>query len=697
MAGDRPGNLPVETTSLIGRQAELAQIIGLVERTRLVTLTGAGGVGKSRLAVRAAAETRSRFPDGVWLVPLSPLRDGVLMAHTIGDVLGLATQTTRSVDEMLCAYLAERRLLLILDTCEHLIDMSAAMADTLLEEAPGVTILATSRRPLEVPGEHVFPVEPLPVPGPAEAGDRRDDAVALFSARAAHFAPGSDVTRQSPAAVARLCGRLDGIPLAIELAAARLRDLSFDQLSERLADRFEVLADERHASPPRHQTMRTAIGWSHELCEPLERLLWARASVFAGDFDAAAAEKVCADRRLPAGLIVELLLGLVDKSILTCVHTRLGPRYRMLDTIREYGAGWLRTLGGERDLRLRHRNHYLALARQGAAEWLGPNQFTWYDRMNAEHANLRAALDFSLAEPDGHTALELAGSLWFFWYCCGFLKEGQHYLELALAADPRPGPARNRAMWACAWTLLLQGDLGTGRARAAECLVVAEQQGDADAAANALAVMQSAATMRGDLAEMVSLSERLLSAYRREGDLLLPTLVGRLAQSHRHIFAGRPDDAIDLLAQMRAACDRHGERWMRSICDIVGGQAELARGRPDAAQAYGRAALEAKHRLHDHTGCALALDVLAAAAASVGDGERAAYLLGHAQQVLERVGLPQIGIPEYVAARRAGEKQARETIGDQAYQRAFQAGYAAAEDAGITYALGRPPGNGPTG
>ena len=688
----RVGNLPAETTSLVGRRDELAQVRQLCTRYRLVTLTGVGGVGKSRLALRAAAQLRARFPDGVWWVQLSALRHGALLGHAIAEALGLADQTLRPMGEVLTDYLAERRLLLVLDTCEHLVEECAETAEMLLGAAVGLRILATSRQSLDVPGERVLVVGPLPVPEPATTIGGRDDAVALFCDRAAEVVPGFAQTGHNRAEVARLCRRLDGIPLAVELAAVRLRELSVDQLAQRLDDRFALLGTaEDQAALARHQTLRTAIGWSHELCEPPERLLWARLSVFAGEFDADAAEEVCADAQLPDVAVFGVLFGLVDKSIVLRRETPAGVRYRLLDTIREYGAGWLHALGEEQEVKRRHRDHYLALARQGDAQWLGPDQVAWYERMTGAHDNLRAALEFCLAEPDGQAALELAGALWFFWYGCGFAKEGRHYLEHALALDPEPSPARTKALWTCGVVAASQGDAAATEARAAELVAAQHQDGqrhdDADAAALVLTLTMFVALLRGDLTQTASRSDSALAMLRRDGDLRFPALLALLVRTHAHILSGQVDDGILLLEELRTRCDQHGERWIRAYGDSFRAQAELGRGRLDAAQAYGRAALEVKHRLHDRMGIALVVDALAWAAGAAGEGERAARLLGLAHQVWDTHGPQQANIPQFVAARQACERQAREAIGDQGFEVAFRWGSESDLDAGISFAL----------
>ncbi|HEX6678252.1 MAG TPA: AAA family ATPase [Actinomycetes bacterium] len=671
----RVGNLPAETTTLIGRRAELERIRQLCGDAGLVTLTGVGGVGKTRLALRAAAQMGSRFPDGSWLVELSPLRHGALLGHAIAEALGLADQTVRPMGQVLTEYLAERRLLLVLDTCEHLVDDCAALAETLLGDAPGLRILATSRQSLDVPGEQVLVVEPLSVPEPAAAGD--GDAVALFADRAADVVPGFALTADNRAGVTRLCRRLDGIPLAIELAAVRLGELSVDQLVQRLDDRFALLAAPEDQGLPRHQTLRTAIGWSHELCEPPERLMWARLSVFAGEFDADAAEQVCADRQLPDVAVFGVLYGLVDKSIVVQRQTPVGVRYRLLDTIREYGAAWLRDVGQDHDLERRHRDHYLELARQGDAHWLGPDQVTWYERMTGAHDNLRVALEYCLAERDGQAAQELAGALWFFWHMCGFSKEGRHYLERALALDPTPSPARTKALWACGLIAVGQGD-----SAAAEALA-AEHHRDG---ALGLFLTMVAAAVRGDLSRTASAAEALLAA-EQDGDFGASTLLALLMLAYTKIGSGQGEDAIVVLEDLRARCDQHGERMMRSHGDFFRAQAELARGQLGAARAYGRAALEVKHQLHDSIGVAMAVDLLACTAGAAGQGERAARLLGLAHQVWDTQGLQQAGVPQWIAARQTCEQQAREAIGDQAYQAAFEAGREGDLDAGISYAL----------
>ncbi|MEB3964283.1 hypothetical protein OKJ48_29190 [Streptomyces kunmingensis] len=691
------GNLTVPRTGTVGRQAEVAEIermfVGpaLQEPTRLVTLTGVGGVGKTRVALNAAAALQPRFRDGAWLVELSPLREqGDLLAHVIAEALPLADQTTRPMTEVLAEYLADRELLLVLDTCEHLTEDCALLAEALLRAAPGLRILATSRRALNAADECVLAIEPLPVPEADDARGGAADAVVLLTLRAAEAVPGFTVTDAERAELVRLRRRLDGLPLAIELAAARLRDLPLRELTARLEDRFAVLGDTDRivadADPPWHQALRTAIGWSHQLCTPAERLLWARLSVFANSFDVDAAQRVCADDHLPAHEIPAVLARLTEKSILTWQPIGGGERYRMLDTVREYGAHWLRGLGEDDTLHRRHRDHYLDLAHRGDAAWIGPDQFAWYDHMTAEHDNLRAALDHCLAEPEGHIALEMAAALWFFWFECGFLKEGRYYLDEALAADTAPSPARVKALYACGPLLIYQGDLPALQERAAECTALAAHFGDTERS-YAAATEQVKSVLAGDLEQAVSQGEALLATDWREKPLTWIPLSALVLITHMLLAAGRLEKAFAWLDELSATCDRSGECSMRAWGDFNRAEAWLAQGLFEEAACCARAALLVKHRLRDGVGTGLALEALARAATATDHHGDAAWLLGLAAQLWETLGRPEPGSPAVAVARQICARQTREALGDDAYHRAFDAGCAIDLDTGIAQAL----------
>jgi predicted ATPase len=690
------GGLPVEVTGFVGRRAELVQLRDLLEQARLVTLTGVGGVGKTRLALRAADAARAGFPDGVWLVELHPLQDSALVGHVILEALPLADQTTRPVVEVLAEWLADKRLLLVLDTCEHLIAACAQIVDTLLGAAPGLTVLATSRQALDLPDEREVEVQPLPTGQPqhgdaaAGIGAAESDAALLFAQRVVAAVPGFALDEGDREMVGRICRRLEGIPLAIELAAAQLPRLALEELERRLHARFELLTAQDtgdEAVLGRHLMLRTTIGWSHELCTPLERLLWARLSVFADGFDAEAAEHVCAGGPLSAQQIPQALNGLVNKSIVRregqASHASETVRYHMLDTVREYGGQWLGELGEENWARRRHQAFYLHLARRGDAAWIGPDQVAWYKRMAAEHANLRAALDFSLTEPND-VALELAAALWFFWIACGFLREGRRYLERALTTALQSSPARPQALWACAVVALEQGDTAAGLRLGTACREAAQAQGDPSAVRAAAHPIGASLTRSGELTEAATVVNQALSApghgssYQEAARLWTRALRGIV-----HVQLGECAQGTAVAEELRAECQQRGEQWMLALADQVLGMAALGRGAAASAASHARAALEGTRQLHDTTGIALAVELLAAAAAAQGQGERAARLLGLGQQIWQTIGRPQMGAANLRAAHQTCERQAREAIGDTTYEAAYKAGLESALDDSI--------------
>ncbi|GIH25490.1 hypothetical protein Aph01nite_38000 [Acrocarpospora phusangensis] len=656
-------NLPAETSTFVGRYLELSELRRLMGESRLVTLTGPGGVGKTRLAIRAAASDPGIR---VYFAELAAERNGDLLAHAVAAALGLREQSVRPQAEVVADHLAGRRLLLVLDTCEHLIEAARDLAGRILAAAPGVRLLATSRQPLGLPGERVYRVEPLIAA----------DAERLFCERAVAVLPQFTPTD----AVVRLCSRLEGIPLALELAARRLRALSPEEMADRLDDRFAVLGGGSRTG--RHDGLRSAVGWSHELCTPDERLLWARLSVFAGSFDVDAANQVCADERLAN--VPGLLARLADKSIV-----RAGDdRYRMLDTIREYGRDWLRELGEEELQLRRHRDYYLTLAREADADWFGPNQFTWALWVRCELPNLRLALDHSIASAVG---LELVGALWFVWFCLGEIREGRYYLDRALERNSKPGPARTKALWAAAWVSFAQGDLDLVARRTAEACEAALAQEDWVGAGYAHLGLGALAIVKGDPAHGGAVVEQAIRYFDQAGGRHVGRLVAATVFSLCLLMRGEHERAAAVMAAQGTECELVGEVWARSCGDYIRSRVALGRGDAVAADRLARAGLKAVWRFGDVLGSAVAVDQLAVTAAAIGDHLRAARLLGAGQRIWDGFGLSQFGSPDFAGPRLEAEHRARTAVGDAAFDREYREGEAIPPERAVGYALGGLP------
>src|SRR6516164_11000165 len=561
LGGQRRPGQPSERAAFVGRKAELGAIGILLDSARLVTTVGPPGVGKTRVSLRAAALAADRYPGGVWLAELSGLRDPALVPAAVAACLGLPGRDARAQLSAVLDYVRERRLLLILDTCEHLVDACAALAEGVLREAPGVTLLATSRQPLDVPGEHVYPVPPLPV----------CDLEELFARRAAAVVPGFAVTAANRADVIRLCERLDGIPLAIELAAGRLRALPLAELADRVESGFGVLTGDRRGASPRHQTLGTAADWSYGLCTPAERALWARLSVFAGPFDMAAAEQVCADADLPAGAVVEALIGLVDKSVV--LRDRAGgPRYRLLGALREFGAAKLAEAGQEAACRGRLVDRCLAMATYFDEHFLDDDQLARYRELRREHASIRAALEHSLGHGErAGDGAALAVRLHGYWQISGLLPEGRYWLGKAAGLFPQPSAERAWALGVRGRLSTFQGDLAAALADIRESIGLATRLGEDLAAARGYLYLNLALAFAGRrdeaLAAAAETRRRMRALGCRSG---LITLQAQLA--HLHQLAGNPDQAA-------ACCERglamlgadSGERWVTSYLNLVSG------------------------------------------------------------------------------------------------------------------------------
>src|SRR5215510_727296 len=511
------GNLPAELTSFVGRRGELAEVRRLLAGSRLVTLTGVGGVGKTRLALRAAAGLARAFPGGEWLVRLDQLRDEALVAQAVAGALGLQDRGGYAPAAALADYLAGRRLLLVLDNCEHLVDAVAELADLLLRAVAGLRVLATSRESLTIDGESVLPVPPLPVPPPGRrltaAELTRFPAVGLFAERAAQVVPGFAVTEANAAAVAGICRRLEGLPLAIELAAAWLPVLSPEQIDARLGDRLGLLTRGGRTQPARQQTLRASIEWSYELCSQAERLLWTRLSVFAGGFELDAAEGICADHRLASDEALELLAALADKSILIAALGEGVARYRLPETLREFGQERLQESGEYTAMRRRHRDWYEQLARRVDIDWLSPQIADLTARLFREHANVQAAQDFCQTEPgEAEAGLRIALHVWFFQcWIAGFVSEGRYRLDQVLARVGEPTVWRAQGLLLASFLAAVSGDHGAVQPLLEQGSSLAGQLDDPASRAFAAWVAAHLCLFAGDLPQAIAYSEDALA------------------------------------------------------------------------------------------------------------------------------------------------------------------------------------------
>jgi predicted ATPase/class 3 adenylate cyclase/DNA-binding SARP family transcriptional activator len=506
----RSQNLPMQPTSFIGREREVTEVCGLLVsgRQRLVTLTGVGGTGKTRVALQCAAELLDGSFEGVWLVELASLSDPDLVANSLASVLGVRDEGGRSPLDMVVDAIADRDLLVVLDNCEHVVDSVAKLVEVVLRSCSRVHLLATSREPLGVEGEHIYRVLTMAVP-PSDTVDVNTlgdcDAVRLFVERGAAQRPGFALDEANARAVAQVCTRLDGIPLALELAAARLGSLSPAEIASRLDQRFGLLTRRGRTGLGRQQTLRAMIDWSYDLLNPHEQLVFERLSVFAGGWTLDAAEQVVAGGDIEDWHVLDHLSALVDKSLVQADQGDNRTRYRLLETIRHYAAERLVARGPDEieRVRLAHRDFYLELAERAAPALHGPDQLSWLDRLEADHDNLRAALAASLASPDPEPGLRIAAAMDWFWTNRGYLGEGCAALDAVLDRTNgfEPSGAQARVLAAAAQALRRTGDYGRSEARAEEARRLAEQLGDGAVQADALATIGWIALMRGNLEE----------------------------------------------------------------------------------------------------------------------------------------------------------------------------------------------------
>ncbi|MDP9243864.1 MAG: tetratricopeptide repeat protein [Chloroflexota bacterium] len=604
-----PHNLPIQLSSFVGRDAELAELSGLLNQHRLVTLLGPGGIGKTRLALQAAAQQIQGFADGVWFVDLSALRDPELVPGAIAASLGLHEQPGHSIRVTLAEHLHTKRLLLVLDNLEQLLPAGASGIAELLSAAADLNLLVTSRAPLRVRGEREFPVPPLA----AGASDRLEaeppPAVALFVDRARAIKPNLEVTSESGPLIAAICQRLDGLPLAIELAAARLRLFTTAQLHERLTERLPLLTGGARDLPERQQTLRAAIEWSYELLSSRERRLFVFLAVFVGGFGLDAAEAVCeAD--------VDTLQSLVDKSLLQAD----GDRFRMLETLREFASRSLETSNELEQLRRRHAEYYLALAERAEPELTGADQPVWLERLAVEYGNLRVALEWCAATPASAVhGLRLAAALVFFWYVRGPYPEGLNWLERMLeVAQGEPPESKVGSLWGAGLLWALVGDSARALPLLEQSLGLARSLGDHSRVARSLNVLGLLAFFRNDYAGARELLEESVDKARRAGDIwCLTDALGTLGSIYplQGKFELAERAASEALMIARRNADRQGIRMALFGLALAGAR----RGDLAAARRLGEEGLSVCREIGDRWFVSYFLWILATVATASGD------------------------------------------------------------------------------
>jgi predicted ATPase/DNA-binding CsgD family transcriptional regulator len=686
----RPGNLPAEASSFIGRRRELAEVRTKLTGARLVSLVGPGGVGKTRLAIRAAADLGRGFRDGGWLVELAEVHDPALVTSAVMAALDLRDQAATAPLALVLSYLRDKELLLVVDNCEHLLGAAARVVTDIMRAAPDVRVIATSREPLSVPGEHVVPVPPLELPAPeaAEPFDRlrRCETVVLFTERAAAASGTFELTAENQAAVADLCRRLDGLPLAIELAAVRTRVLTVEQILGRLTDRFGLLAGGSRAARPRHQTLRTTIEWSHDLLSGGERAVLRRSCAFAGRFTLEDVESVCTSPDVPAAQALDVLSSLVDKSLVMKEDAKGFACYRLHETMREFARLKLREAGEEDAVGLQCAEYYRSRCREAALE-SRYRLVEWLQWANLEIDNVRAVLRRCVARADGSRGLDLAAALGWYWITRA-TTEGARWLDELLAAGGGDPQMRGWAYFLRGFLAVLKADPAAARPALRAAVAAARQAEQPYLLTEALAMASNAENMAGDHAS----ARRLLDeAHRTAAGLAYPpaTLAVLQARAINGFFEA------DLDAVRSGA--REGSRLARDAGDLYGlemmllnlGSATMIAGDLDESRPLLAESLRIADQIDDGVARYHLLAAFGCHAALSGHPRLAARLLGAADTVRTRVGANVM--PFFAPSLAHAEASAGTALGATRFEAEFDAGKHLSRDAALRLALGEHP------
>jgi predicted ATPase/DNA-binding CsgD family transcriptional regulator len=658
--------LPAEKTRFVGRKSEMADVRRLLSAGRVLTLNGVGGVGKSRLAVRVAEQSRQVWRDGVCFVDLATLRGPALVPQTVAGALELndsgADPTARLVE-----YLRDKELLLLLDNCEHVAEESARLVSRIVTFSPGVRAMTTSRHVLGIVGEQVYAVPPLRVD---------DDAVTFFADRAAAANPDFAMTAANRADVIAVCRRLDGIPLAIELAAARVRDQPLAEILARVEDLVDAAHDGGGEATFRQKTIGAMLRWSHALCRPEEQALWARLSVFAGSFDLDAAENVCSGDGLPHDQVMDLVSGLVDKSVIFREERARSPRYRMLEVVRQYGAQRLAESGGEFALRRRHRDHYLAVTRAANDDWFASRQVEAVSAVRADFPNVRTAMEFCASAPgEAASGLELVASLSYYWLCCGVLEEGRRWSSRMLDLCPTASVSRGMALWPYALLTMVQGGVADAAAPAAEALELGRRFGDDRLTAFATFTEAYAFFASGDHVAGEGPLRKAIALLDAVGGLHTTAITARQALAIGKVFTGDLVTAIAIAREAMDECERHGERWGRAFTSYTLALAGWAAGDFDQALADLRLGLPHVREFDDMLSLALHVELRLWIAVGMGAYPLAARLFGASSRVWPLVGgKAMLDSQSWLGPHTEFERQTREALGDSAFEAACDYG-----------------------
>jgi predicted ATPase/DNA-binding SARP family transcriptional activator/DNA-binding CsgD family transcriptional regulator len=685
-------NLPAARTKFVGREREMVELKRMLAMTGLLTLTGTGGCGKTRLALEVARDLVAAYPDGVWLVELVPLSEGELTVQEVAATLGVREQPGRHLLDTLLHALRDKQMLLILDNCEHLIDAAMRLTETLLDSCPRLRVLATSRESLSVVGELAWLVPSLSAPDTHQPLNieelARYESARLFVDRASQRHPDFALTPENAQAVGQVCARLEGIPLAIELAAARVGMLSAEQISERLEHPLKLLTRGERTADRRHKTLRATLDWSYELLSEPEQVLFGRLSVFAGGFTLEAAESVGAGGGIGKEDVLDLLSGLVEKSLVVTEESwHSGARYRLLEPIRQYARGKLEESEDREQTRCRHAEWYLALAEEADKESSGPSHARWLERLETEHDNLRAALEWSLDGGDAELGLQLAGALWLFWFNRGYASEGRGWLEKGVALGRSPA-AKAKALNGAGWIVMFQGDYVSARRLLEESLAVYRELEDKEGIVSSLNYL-------GYVALLGQWEDLPVADLLEEALELKPHLKNRRTIAGTLIFAGLDalllrgdwDQAVRLHEEALALYREMDDKWGINLCLVNLGLMAAAAGHYVRATALLKELMHVSRELDDKLTNMYSFFGLACVADSKGLTARAARLWGISEDILETAGLQLPPSTYSVMKYESRLIRARERLGETAFEEAWAEGKDMTPDEAVEYAL----------